>query len=432
MSKEGCSCCRVLSMGVTLAIIGAGGYAAWFFLGQPSGDEVLDIAKDIGDKVKNIDFGDLTGALENFTGFSPDLWNEDPFVGDNTTNLWSGNTNGNGGLYLELWNALDDSWQTEYAEAVNDWNTLCDPKVLVLTTKVVPVDNECSQADGVMKVCNGNYGETGWLGINEILKSVPAGIIQSSVAKMNEHYLLNADYDERLYTMCHELGHGYGLPHTDENFNNKDLENCLDYTNSPQNNLRPGDANCDRLLGMYGAVDGGRQLKANRRSRSRRRISQQQAQRTLRYRSDAEIYEDEMDEYEVQVEDMDIDMDMDMNKDTDTDDDGRYYYEYARSQHPDMTAEYQKAMEELYYDISEGNILQQQQEHEPLIGEEQLEEEDEIQTIDVSEKRGKWRCLREHPRGGDFVRKLNDGFVLEVHVLYPSAEQQQRQNNNKL
>ena len=155
MSKEGCSCCRVLSMGVTLAIIGAGGYAAWFFLGQPSGDEVLDIAKDIGDKVKNIDFGDLTGALENFTGFSPDLWNEDPFVGDNTTNLWSGNTNGNGGLYLELWNALDDSWQTEYAEAVNDWNTLCDPKVLVLTTKVVPVDNECSQADGVMKVCNG-------------------------------------------------------------------------------------------------------------------------------------------------------------------------------------------------------------------------------------------------------------------------------------
>ena len=38
---------------------------------------------------------------------------------------------------------------------MNDWNTRCDPKVLVLTTKDVAVDNECTQADGVMKVCNG-------------------------------------------------------------------------------------------------------------------------------------------------------------------------------------------------------------------------------------------------------------------------------------
>jgi hypothetical protein len=142
-------------MALTLAIIGVGGYAAWFFLGQPSTDELKDYAKDIGTKVKNIDFGDFTNVLENFTGFSPDLFNEDPYVGDNTTNLWIGHTKGEGGLYLELWNALDESWQKEYSEAVNDWNTRCDPKVLVLTSKDVAVDNECTQADGVMKVCNG-------------------------------------------------------------------------------------------------------------------------------------------------------------------------------------------------------------------------------------------------------------------------------------
>jgi len=245
---------------------------------------------------------------------------------------------------------------------------------------------------------SGNYGETGWLGINEVLKTVPAGIIQSSVAKMNEHYLLNADYDERLYTMCHELGHGYGLPHTDENFNNKDLGNCLDYTNSPSNNLRPGDANCKRLLEMYGALGGGI-------SRRSRRISQKQAQRALRYRSDAEIYEDETDDED---EDEMTDLEVEEQKMTTTtyDDDARYYYEYARSQHPDMTEEYEKAMKELYYEIAQGNILQQQQQQEVPIA--------------VNEKRGKWRCLREHPRGGNFVRKLNDGFVLEVHVLYPN------------
>jgi len=379
-------------MGITLAIIGALGYVAYFFLGSPTTDEMKEMAEDFGNTVKNIDFGDFTDVLQNFTGFSSDLFNEDPFVGDNTTNLWVGHTRGEGGLSLELWNALDDSWQQEYSEAVNDWNTFCDPKVLVLTTTDVPVDNECTQEDGLMKVCNGNYGDTGWLGINQVLKSVPTGIIQSSVAKMNEHYLANADYDERLYTMCHELGHGYGLPHTDENFNNKDLGNCLDYSNNPSNNLRPGSANCQRLFEMYGSVNVGRRNN----------------KRTLRYSSDAERYEDfeiDTDEYEIAVEEEE-------NTATNYNDDGRYYFEDARSQYPNMSAEYEKAMEELYYEISQGNVLsppKQQQENEI---------DEDILPIDV---RGKWRCLREHPRGADFSRRLNNGFILEVHVLFPSS-----------
>lgn len=381
--REGCSCCRLISSCTTLLLVAAGGYVAWFFLGQPTPEELLDIAKGVGDKIKDIDFGDLTGALENFTGFTPDLWDEDPFVGNNATNVWQGYTKGEGGLYLELWNALNTSWQTEYSEAVSDWNNWCDTKVLVLTSKRVEIDNACSQVDGVMKVCNGNYGETGWLGINEVLKSVPQGIIQSSVAKMNEHYLLNADYDERLYTMCHELGHGYGLPHTDENFNNKDLGNCLDYTNKPSNNLRPGVANCNRLLEMYGAVDGNR--------RRRRRISQEQAQRSLRYRSDAESIGDFGDE-------------------EDFDDDSQYYYNYARSQFPNMTAEYEEAMHEFYYEIAQGRLYQTLDQ----------EKEDIAMGIKDERGRGKWRRLSEHPRGGDFSRRLNDGFVLEVHVLYPN------------
>jgi len=397
MSKQGCNFCRLLSVGLSIAIIGAGGYAAWFFLGSPSGDEMLDYAQDIGDKVKNIDFGDFTDVLKNFTGFSPEFFNEDPFVGDNTTNLWAGHTKGKGGLKLELWNALDDSWQREYSEAVNDWNTYCNPKVLVLSTTDVPVDNECTHADGVMKVCNGNYGDTGWLGINEILKSVPQGIIQSSVAKMNEHYLLNADYDERLYTMCHELGHGYGLPHTDENFNNNDLGNCLDYTNNPSNNLRPGTANCQRLLEMYGPVNVGRRNN----------------KRTLRYRSDAELYED----FEIDYDENEVSVDEEIAT-TYYNDDGLYYFEDARSQYPNMSAEYEKAMEDLYYDISQGNILSRKEYHEEEKQQQEKNVNDEDVPLDLLDK---WRCLREHPRGVDFSRRLNDGFVLEVHVLFPSS-----------
>lgn len=45
--------------------------------------------------------------------------------------------------------------------------------------------------------------------------------------------------------------HGFGLPHTDENPYNKNLGNCLDYTDDPQENLLPGEINFDKLQEMY-------------------------------------------------------------------------------------------------------------------------------------------------------------------------------------
>jgi hypothetical protein len=46
-----------------------------------------------------------------------------------------------------------------------------------------------------MVVCNANFGETGWVGINE--NELAGDVIMSSVAKMNEFYLRNAEYDHR-------------------------------------------------------------------------------------------------------------------------------------------------------------------------------------------------------------------------------------------
>lgn len=138
--------------------------------------------------LSNIDFGDMYAG--------------DPKLSDNTTDLWP--TDGTGGLNLEVLNALDDTWQKEFTQALSDWEN-GTPDALTLTITQGEVDYECSQVDGLMKVCNGNFGDTGWLGINEILTSTRDGLIQSSVAKMNEYYLRNAEYDERRYTMCHEV-----------------------------------------------------------------------------------------------------------------------------------------------------------------------------------------------------------------------------------
>jgi hypothetical protein len=72
------------------------------------------------------------------------------------------------------------------------------------------------------------------------------------VAKLNEFYLASSDENQRQYTMCHEIGHGFGLPHTDENFYNADLGNCMDYTSNPEVNKQPAQVNYLFLFDLYG------------------------------------------------------------------------------------------------------------------------------------------------------------------------------------
>jgi hypothetical protein len=129
-------------------------------------------------------------------------------------------------------------------------NYSTDPDALTLTRSSSEYDYNCDPITGKMKVCNGDYGDTNWKGINQVL--ISKGWIISSIAKMNEFYLGSASFDQRRYTMCHEIGHGFGLPHTDENFYNKDLGNCMDYTNNPSVNKSPDTGNFEVLSDLYG------------------------------------------------------------------------------------------------------------------------------------------------------------------------------------
>jgi hypothetical protein len=242
----------VLGSLTSIAIIGASGYCIWrFALNSPTTvEEAQGGAKNLWEQAKNIDLDDFTKVLEggleglDFGGF----FNNDPKLGDNTTYLWESSLvePTNGGLHLSILNALDDTWQQEFEEALSDWQ---QSPALTLDLQRVEVDHNCNRMDGVMVVCNANFGETGWVGINE--NEIAGDRIMSSVAKMNEYYLRNAEYEHRRYTMCHEVGHGFGLPHTDENPYNANLGNCLDYTDDPAENLHPGDVNFKKIIGMY-------------------------------------------------------------------------------------------------------------------------------------------------------------------------------------
>lgn len=236
-----CSTCKCLFVTLFLGAIGTG--AALYF-GLISREDLTNLA----DKIR--------------AGFD-DILNSDPFSGLGGSGSTDPNelsdikwpTSGSGGLKLEIVNALDDRWTPFFDQAVLDWDN-GDPDALSLTTSRSSPDASCKAIDGKMKVCNGNYGGTGWRGINELLYDGGNRILQS-VAKMNEYYLdSGASNDERTYTMCHEIGHGYGLLHTDENFLNSPLGDCMDYSNNLKPNLLPGLINFQRLANMYGTVNG--------------------------------------------------------------------------------------------------------------------------------------------------------------------------------
>jgi len=329
-----CCCCRLLNWIISMAVMAIAAVGLWFFFGQPTFDEIKDLGSGLGEYLGDLnftdfDFGDFTNVLDDIPGDLGGLFDNDPFAGQGPGD---GDMNGSHwpnkgkGLTLELQMALDDSWLGEFAMAVDDWET-GTPDALTLVRKDVAIDHTCRVVDGVMKVCNGNYGDSGWLGINEILQNTVDKEIQSSVAKMNEYYLLNADRYKRQFTMCHEIGHGFGLAHTDENFNNADLGNCLDYTRTPKNNLHPDETNFELLASMYGEVE-------DRRSRRR-------------------------------------------------------FLRRTSSFNDQLLKQYNDAIQEL-----------------------------EHVQYDTKQPPFQWRVLREYSGGSHLVRKLNDEYTLEVHILH--------------
>lgn len=239
----------------TVAIVGIGGFLVWkYVLGAPTNvGELQDGASGAADyarrKWDELDLANFTDVLDGLDGISfGDLFQEDPSYGDGATTSWKRKyvQPDNGGLHLTLQNALDDTWQQEFKLAVADWN---ESPALTLTTQRVAVDHSCEPVEGVMVVCNANFGDTGWVGINE--NAIQSGVIIESVSKMNEFYLRNANFAHRRFTMCHELGHGFGLPHTDENPYNRNLGDCLDYTDDPEENLYPGEVNFAKVADLY-------------------------------------------------------------------------------------------------------------------------------------------------------------------------------------
>ena len=189
--------------GVTTAVILIGcGVAIWYFaLGAPT--TVGDLKDGFGNAVNNTKtkIDSLGDVLDNLDGLDwGSFFADDPWQGNTTVTLWNEKyiNRDNGGLTLTLVNSLTEDWQMEYEQAVADWS---ESDALTLTTEILAVDSawsnerKCTRQKGKMVVCNGNFGDSGWVGINE--NEISGSRIISSVAKMNEYYLRNANFFHR-------------------------------------------------------------------------------------------------------------------------------------------------------------------------------------------------------------------------------------------
>lgn len=110
-------------------------------------------------------------------------------LGDNVGGTWDG-----------LLVVVDGQWDTTYVD---------------VAAGAGASDAACSPVAGRVEVCNGEYGENGWLGLATVWFDSGGHIAQGTV-QVNDSYFLTPTYDNdtaRLHVMCQEVGHTLGLGH---------------------------------------------------------------------------------------------------------------------------------------------------------------------------------------------------------------------------
>lgn len=154
-------------------------------------------------------------------------------------------------------NLTTPAWAGSLTGASSDWNNS------VLKNQAVAGSNTaCDPVLGGVEVCNGTYGNNGWLGIAQIWAyRGKDGHIAQALVKVNDTYFNTSPYNTqswRDFVMCQEVGHTLGLDHQDVNSSNTNLGTCMDYTNDPDgtifgqlDNRHPNLHDYDMLTDIY-------------------------------------------------------------------------------------------------------------------------------------------------------------------------------------
>ncbi len=162
---------------------------------------------------------------------------------------------------LKLGNNLTSAvWINHLSATSSDWNS---GNSAVLTAVVNGQSNKrCSMVSGTTQVCNGTYGNNGWLGLASINITGGVHITQGS-AKLNDTYFNTSTYNnpnERKHVMCQEIAHTFGLDH--QSTDGSSQNSCMDYFSNTGANATstlsttPNAHDFEQLNLIYAHLDG--------------------------------------------------------------------------------------------------------------------------------------------------------------------------------
>ncbi len=159
---------------------------------------------------------------------------------------------------LKVGDNVDSTWQSYFTTALSDWSS---SSVLNLSSVAGTSNKHCSAVSGTVQVCNGRYGNNGWLGLASISITGGTHITQGTV-KVNDTYFGTSTYNnpnERLHVMCQEIGHTFGLDHQSEDGSSQN--SCMDYFSNTGANAgstlstHPNQHDYDQLATIYSHLD---------------------------------------------------------------------------------------------------------------------------------------------------------------------------------
>jgi hypothetical protein len=155
-------------------------------------------------------------------------------------------------------NLSTDGWKGHLATATSKWS---ESTVMDLSTVPGSSNKRCSMTAGTVQVCNGRYGNNGWLGLATINISGGTHITQGS-SKMNDTYFNSATYNnpnEKLHVICQEVGHTFGLDH--QSTDGSSQNTCMDYFSNTGTNAGstlstlPNTHDYEQLATIYQPLD---------------------------------------------------------------------------------------------------------------------------------------------------------------------------------
>ena len=156
-------------------------------------------------------------------------------------------------------NLTSADWKSHLTQSSGNWNA---GNSAVLTSIIAGTSNKrCSMVSGTTQVCNGTYGNNGWLGLASINLTGGTHITQGS-AKMNDTYFNTATYNnpnEREHVMCQEIAHTFGLDH--QSTDGSSQNSCMDYFSNTGANAtstlstKPNQHDFDELNIIYAHLD---------------------------------------------------------------------------------------------------------------------------------------------------------------------------------